>query len=165
MSLNYTAAAKIEAAPNINVTPLIDVLLVLLIIFMVISPSKPSRFEAKVPAEPPPQTFNVPPNPNALIVIVNPDSTLRLNHETVGSIAEPQALMEKLAFRFENNLKFGIYDENLAKREDLSHEQKILKTVFIKAPKNFPYGEVAKVVDAVKAAGANPVGLQIDALD
>ena len=40
------------AKPSINVTPLIDVLLVLLIIFMVITPMKPSRFEAKVPAEP-----------------------------------------------------------------------------------------------------------------
>lgn len=35
------------ARPNINVTPLIDVLLVLLVIFMVITPLKPSRFEAK----------------------------------------------------------------------------------------------------------------------
>ena len=43
---------KDEATPNINVTPLIDVLLVLLIIFMIITPVKPSRFEAKVPAEP-----------------------------------------------------------------------------------------------------------------
>lgn len=168
MSPNFitaAAAAKIEAAPNINVTPLIDVLLVLLIIFMVISPSKPSRFEAKVPAEPKPQTEIINSNPNALIVTINPDSTLRLNLEAAGSITEPQMLMEKLAFRFEDNLKKGIYDENLAAREDLSHEQKILKTVFIKAPKNFPYGEVAKVVDAVKSAGARPVGLQIDALD
>lgn len=38
--------------PNINVTPLIDVMLVLLIIFMVVSPLKPSSFKARVPAEP-----------------------------------------------------------------------------------------------------------------
>ena len=37
------------AKPHINVTPLIDVLLVLLIIFMVVSPLKPARFLAKVP--------------------------------------------------------------------------------------------------------------------
>jgi biopolymer transport protein ExbD len=55
-----------EATPNINVTPLIDVLLVLLIIFMVISPLKPSRFEAKVPAEPKPEDKIAQPKPNPL---------------------------------------------------------------------------------------------------
>lgn len=152
-----------EAKPNINVTPLIDVLLVLLIIFMVISPSKPSRFEAKVPQET--KAENLPPNPNTLIVTINANSSLRLNQEEAGSIAEPQSLMEKLAGEFEARLQDGIYDESLAKRGDLSNDEKVLKTVFIKAPKNFSYGEVAKVVDAVKLAGANPVGLQIDALD
>lgn len=152
-----------ESRPNINVTPLIDVLLVLLIIFMVISPSKPSTFKAKVPQEA--KADNFLPNPNALIVTINPDSSLKLNLEDSGSIAEPQDLMEKLAGKFQARLESGIYDENLAKRDDLSNEEKVLKTVFIKAPKNFSYGEVAKVVDAVKFAGANPVGLQIDGLD
>ena len=41
--------------PNINVTPLIDVLLVLLIIFMVVTPFKPSSFKARIPAEPDPR--------------------------------------------------------------------------------------------------------------
>ncbi|MEQ1922910.1 MAG: biopolymer transporter ExbD, partial [Pyrinomonadaceae bacterium] len=58
-----------EAKPTINVTPLIDVLLVLIIIFMVITPLKPSRFEAKVPAEPKDQQdVNVKPNPLTLVV-------------------------------------------------------------------------------------------------
>ncbi len=43
-----------NATPFINVTSLIDVLLVLLIIFMVISPMKPARFEAKIPTKAPP---------------------------------------------------------------------------------------------------------------
>ncbi len=67
--------------PNINVTPLIDVLLVLLIIFMVISPSKPTAFKAKVPAE---STTDKPlvDNPNTLIVTVNSDfSLIRLKIE------------------------------------------------------------------------------------
>ena len=49
-----------KAVPYINVTPLIDVLLVLLIIFMVISPQKPHRFEAKVPEKPPEQQQDQP---------------------------------------------------------------------------------------------------------
>ncbi|HEX8250351.1 MAG TPA: biopolymer transporter ExbD [Pyrinomonadaceae bacterium] len=152
-----------EAKPNINVTPLIDVLLVLLIIFMVISPSKPSTFKAKVPPET--KSDDLLPNPNTLIVTINPDSSLKLNREDSGSITEPQSLLEKLSGKFEERLRNGIYDENLSGRNDLSNEQKVLKTVFIKAPKNFAYGEVAKVVDAVKLSGANPVGLQIDDLD
>jgi biopolymer transport protein ExbD len=152
-----------EAKPNINVTPLIDVLLVLLIIFMVISPSKPAAFKAKVPQEA--KADNLAPHPYALIVTINPDSSLKLNQVDAGSIAEPRNLMEKLTGKFQERLEIGIYDENLAKRSDLSNEEKVLKTVFIKAPKGFAYGEVAKVVDAVKFAGANPVGLQIDGLD
>lgn len=155
-----------EAKPNINVTPLIDVLLVLLIIFMVISPSKPSRFEAKVPQEPSPEMKGLKSHPNSLIVRINSDSTLTLNQENnLGTISEPQVLITKLSETFEQRLQAGIYDENLYQRQELSNEEKVLKTVFIKAPKNFSYGEVAKVVDAVKLSGANPVGLQIDALD
>ena len=41
----------------------------------------------------------------------------------------------------------------------------IQKTVFIKAPKNLDYGSVARVLDAVKMAGASPVSLQIDNLE
>ncbi|MFN0140118.1 MAG: hypothetical protein ACKVQW_08540 [Pyrinomonadaceae bacterium] len=42
---------------------------------------------------------------------------------------------------------------------------KIERTVFIKAPKTIDYGSVARVVDAVKLAGAYPISLQIDHLD
>ena len=74
--------------PNINVTPLIDVLLVLLIIFMVISPVKPTDFKAKVPSEP---QANSPanPHPDTLVVAINADSTLRLNTENdLGTIQD-----------------------------------------------------------------------------
>lgn len=155
-----------ESKPVINVTPLIDVLLVLLIIFMVIAPTKPSAFKAKVPAEPKNLPKDINENPNALIVKINPDSTLILNREeNLGTIAEPEKLMTRLGEVFRQRLQNGIFDENLFGRADLSPNDKVLRTVFIKAPKNFSYGEVAKVVDAVKLAGAAPVGLQIDFLD
>jgi biopolymer transport protein ExbD len=147
-----------EAQPNINVTPLIDVLLVLLIIFMVISPSKPTRFEAKVPAEPKPQqeNVNILPNPNALIVFVSKDGKLRLNRDDMGSLSNPDPLIQKLREVFNYREREGIFREGTNEVE---------KTVFIKAPRSIRYGDVAKVIDAVKTAGAQPVGLQIDDLE
>ena len=56
--------------PNINVTPLIDVLLVLLIIFMVVSPLKPANFRTKIPQEPK-EIANVDTNPDALVIVLN----------------------------------------------------------------------------------------------
>ena len=47
---------------------------------------------------------------------------------------------------------------------DLTEDQKIEKTVFVKAPRSLKYGEVVKVIDAIKGAGASPVGLQVDDL-
>ena len=67
--------------PFINVTPLIDVLLVVLIIFMVASPLKPHSFAAKLPAEPD-DTPDLRPNDWTLVVTIEPDRTLRLNSLT-----------------------------------------------------------------------------------
>jgi biopolymer transport protein ExbD len=147
--------------PEINVTPLIDVLLVLLIIFMVVTPLKPSAFEAKIPAEPKDEP-SVPTSPLALIVSVQGDYTLRLNRDVlVATVEDPQALIENLRTVFELRTK------NLAFAEISDGESgpRIEKTVFIKAPRSLDYGAVAKIVDAVKLAGANPVSLQIDDLD
>ena len=87
------------ATPNINVTPLIDVLLVLLIIFMIITPSKPSRFEAKVPAEPKPDDQTVvKPNPLTLVVAINKaDKKITLNNnEPLGDTTNTVDLTNRL---------------------------------------------------------------------
>lgn len=153
-----TATHSEGASPNINVTPLIDVLLVLLIIFMVISPSKPSKFEAKVPAEPKPEDQNVllKPNPNTLIVFLDKDGKLRLNQDDMGNVADSSGLTKKLTEVFQVRESTGVFREGT---------NEIEKTVFIKSPRSVKYGEVAKVVDAVKFAGAQPVGLQVDDLE
>ena len=64
--------------PHINVTPLIDVLLVLLIIFMVVTPLKPARFMVKVPAKPD-RNLSCRPGVGTLVVTIKPDHTLMLN--------------------------------------------------------------------------------------
>jgi biopolymer transport protein ExbD len=147
------------AVPNINVTPLIDVLLVLLIIFMVITPSKPSRFEAKVPAEPKDEEKNVilKPNPNTLIVFINREGAkLRLNQDDIGDVSDTAPLTAKLEDVFKDRESRGVLREGTNEVE---------KTIFIKAPKSVKYGDVVKVIDAVKLAGAQPIGLQIDDLE
>lgn len=150
--------ASDDAKPNINVTPLIDVLLVLLIIFMVISPLKPSRFEAKVPAEPKPEDNQAPPKPNPLTLVVTIDKTtmgVKLNNEDMGSVTDTTPLMTKLAQVFEQRKNEGVLREGTNEVE---------KTIFIKAPRSIKYGDVVKIIDAVKVAGAQPIGLQIDDL-
>lgn len=145
------------AKPNINVTPLIDVLLVLLIIFMVITPVKPSKFEAKVPAEPKEQQqVDVTPNPLTLVVAINRETrALSLNNESAGSVDDPSALTAKLTEIFNERTRNGVFREN---------SNEVEKTIFIKSPTLVKYGDVVKVIDAAKIAGASPVGLQIDDL-
>ena len=147
-----------EATPNINVTPLIDVLLVLLIIFMVISPLKPSRFEAKVPAEPKPEDKLSPPKPNPLTLVITIDKgtlAIKLNNEEMGNVTDTTALETKLGGVFKERQDQGTFREGTNEVE---------KTVFIKAPRSIRYGDVVKVIDAAKVAGAQPIGLQVDDL-
>ena len=130
-----------NAVPFINVTPLIDVLLVLLIIFMILSPIRPSKFDAKIPekAEPPDDRIS----PLALVVTINRDGGYTLNAQPANTLEELQSLLPRaLDGRPEN-----------------------LKTVFLKAPRASRYGETVKVIDVMKMAGSAPIGLQIEALD
>lgn len=146
-----------RAVPYINVTPLIDVLLVLLIIFMVVTPLKPSRFKALAPTPPDP---NQPPpdvaNNLTLQVAIFPDFKVQLNTKDMGSVNDLGTLSATLAQTFKERERMGTVKFGT---------NEIEKTVFIKAPKSIKYGEVVKVIDAVKSAGANPVGLQLDELD
>ena len=146
--------------PHINVTPLIDVLLVLLIIFMVVTPMKPSVFEARIPSEPR-DDRNVPPHPDTLLITVNRDASLTLNTENFGAtIDDPGKLTIRLAEIFRSREANRSFEET-----PVGHSPRTNKTVFIKASRSTAYGDVAKVVDAVKLAGADPVSLQIDSLD
>ena len=150
--------------PNINVTPLIDVLLVLLIIFMVAAPLKPARFLAKVPS-PPDNDPRIRPNILTLVVSVQPDRSLKLNQlDDVGTIDDQSKLQSRLVSVFAERTRNRAYRADMATRSDLPESLRIEKTVFIKAPRNLPYGEVARLMDGLKATGADPIGLQIDDL-
>lgn len=154
------------AEPYINVTPLIDVLLVLLIIFMVVTPLKPSRFKADIPTQRDPNEdlSQLKPNPLTLVVSISPDLQLRLNQDSMGSVNDTGALSMRLQQVFQQRKELRAYKPGMETRSDLPEDERIEKTVFVKAPRSLHYGEVVKVIDAIKGAGANPVGLQVDDL-
>jgi biopolymer transport protein ExbD len=155
-----------KAVPYINVTPLIDVLLVMLIIFMVITPLKPSRFQADIPTQRDPNEdlSQLKPNPLTLVVSISNDLQLKLNQDSMGSVNDTAPLSQKLLALFQQRKETRAYKVGMETRTDLPDTERIEKTVFVKAPRSVKYGDVVKVIDAIKGAGANPVGLQVDDL-
>jgi len=161
-----SSRARTESKPFINVTPLIDVLLVLLIIFMVAAPLKPHSFQVRVPTALT-KDQQVLLNIDTLVVTIEPDRTLKLNRlsDDMGTVADPSKLTQTLIALFNERRKNHVYNDELLTRFDLPEEARIQRTVFIKAPRSIPYGEVAMVLDRLTGAGAQPVGLQLDGLN
>jgi biopolymer transport protein TolR len=160
------AEAHARARPNINVTPLIDILLVLLIIFMVITPLKPARFKALIP-QPPPEESYVHMSPRTLVVSVEGGTLRLIRGVTVvaeGSVAEPGEVASRLSREWRERIASATWKEGFESRLDLAPDRRIERTVFVRAPGSLRYGEVARVIDAIKGAGAEPVGLQTDDL-
>ena len=154
-----------KASPRINVTPLIDVLLVVLIIFLVLTPLKPARFLAAVPSKPD-SNKEIREPPLGLVVTIKSDRTLMLNRLTdMGSVNDTSKLSATLSDLFQQRLKNHAFSDRMRDRIDLPEAMRIEKTVFIKAPRSIPYGEVVRVLDGIRGAGASPVGLQIDDLN
>jgi len=150
--------------PSINVTPLIDVLLVLLIIFMVAVPLRQHRFTATLPS--PPDDRVLPPNPKTLVVTINPDRSLKLNGLTdMGTVEDMSKLNQKLISLFDERASNHAYRPDMATRSELPDARKIEKTIFIKAPRAMSYGLIVRVIDGLKATGADPIGLQLDDLN
>lgn len=87
---------------------------------------------------------------------------MSLNSLRFGSLTEPDELSAKLREIFEQRREFRVFDELLAQREDLTDEQRTVKKVIVAAPNSAKYGDVVRVVDAVKSSGTNDIWLQID---
>ena len=164
--MGMTSGGSNRAVPYINVTPLIDVLLVVLIIFMVVTPLKPSSFKADVPTQRDPNedVSKLKPNPLTLVVSITTDLQIKLNQESMGSVNDTSALSAKLQQTFSQRREQHAYKVGMETATNVPEDQRIEKTVFVKAPRALHYGEVVKVIDAIKGAGASPVGLQVDDL-
>jgi biopolymer transport protein TolR len=117
-----------------NIVPLIDVLLVLIIIFMVITPNVPIGLPTLVPQPPPPQSNPELPEPNTIVVQVIKGGKLMINQEQ----SDWNALGTRL---------FDIFKE----RAD--------KVAFVEGADEVPFAEVARAIDIMRGAGIDHVGL------
>jgi biopolymer transport protein ExbD len=155
---------SVDTKPEINVTPLIDVLLVLLIIFMAASPLRPARFKTRVPSPPENSKSDAP--PDGLVVTINADRTVALNNQSgLGTVDDLGKLNQLLADTFAQRRANHAYSLEGQIATNLPEEERLQKTVFIRAPRSLRYLEVVKVIDGIKGAGANPIGLQLDELN
>jgi biopolymer transport protein ExbD len=126
----------------------------------------PSRLTVDLPAAPDPNEdlSNLRPNPLTLVVTIDPNLTLKLNQDAIGSINDLSALSERLQQIFKSRLEQHAYKLGAETLTNVPESERVEKTLTIKAPRRMRYGEVVKVVDAVKGAGASPIVLQLDDL-
>jgi biopolymer transport protein ExbD len=90
-----------------------------------------------------------------LYISVEKDKKLKINSVEFGNLENANPLTAKLTEFFNEREKMGVYEPN---------SNKIVKAVIIRAPRSAKYGDVAKLIDAVKSSGADPIVLQIDDL-
>jgi biopolymer transport protein ExbD len=126
----------------------------------------PRRLTVELPKEPDPNEdiSNLKPNPLTLVVTINPDQIVTLNQDPMGSISDLSALSRKLHEIFQLRLENRAYKSGLETATDMPESERIEKTLTIKAPKHIKYGEVVKVIDVARGAGARPIVLQLDDL-
>jgi biopolymer transport protein ExbD len=126
----------------------------------------PSRLTVEILARPDPNQDigKLRPNPLTLVVSISPDLKLSLNGEDSGAVNDSAHLSARLQQIFQQRKEQHAYKGGSETRSDLPEDQRVEKTLTIKASRSIKYGDVIKVIDAVRGAGASPIVLQIDDL-
>jgi biopolymer transport protein TolR len=133
-----TAGGKKGPKSDINMTPMIDVLLVLIIIFMVITPLTPHGLEALVPQPPPPNQKPNQADLRTVVIVLDKDGkggySIKINQDPV----EEKDLQQRLEDIFKTRAE---------------------RVVFVKGDPDLEFAPVARAIDTAHGAGIDKVGL------
>lgn len=142
MAMPVEVDKKDENAPvsDINVTPMVDIMLVLLIIFMVITPMLQKGVSVDMARATNPREMREADQDDAVVVAVTRDGKIYLGSD--------QLLVDRLSERIQDLLA-----------------AKVDKTVYVKSDRRAKYGGVVDVVDTVRSAGVDTLGLLTDKVD
>jgi len=127
-------------ASEINVTPMVDIMLVLLIIFMVVTPFLQQGITVAIPRD-----------------LRSPDEDQNINKESSVIISIP-----KDGDYYLGKKKVGLDDLKSAVEKALANKKEEDKIVYIKSGVEVSYGEVVKVINAVREKGVDKIGLVAD---
>jgi biopolymer transport protein TolR len=130
MSMNVGGGKN--AMADINITPYIDILLVLLIIFMVITPVSQLDLDVKVPQKN--ENPDAAAAPNVIVVSLGESGTVAINNEPISLV-------------------------NLGKELQKIYSERSNKNMFVSASAKVIYGDVVKIIDIAKGAGVGDIGL------
>ncbi|MGA9625688.1 MAG: biopolymer transporter ExbD [Bryobacteraceae bacterium] len=119
---------------DINMTPMIDVLLVLIIIFMVITPLTPKGLEALVPQPPPPGKQETTSDLRTVVISIDSDHKMMINQEATD-------------------------ESHLGARLEEIFKTRAERVVFVKGDPNIEFSWVARAIDTAHGAGIDKVGL------
>jgi biopolymer transport protein ExbD len=123
-----------SAKADINMTPMIDVLLVLIIIFMVITPLTPKGLEALVPQPPKADQPQSQADQRTVVIVINRDKSMSINQEPTD-------------------------EQRLGPRLEEIFKTRAERVVFVRGDNELEYQYVAKAIDIAHGAGIDKVGL------